>query len=139
MAERAGPMHTTTPPRLASLRLFVRDCVAARDFYRDQIGLPLTADGSSQGWCTFDIGGVQLVVEAVGPDAPEDEQVLVGRFTGASFGAADIHAAYAELKQRGVFFAGPPEQQAWGGWLATFEDPAGNGLQLVQFPSREGT
>lgn len=130
-------MHPPAAPRLASLRLFVRDCAAARDFYRDQLGLPLTADGSRQGWCTFDIGGATLVVEAVGPDAPEDEQVLVGRFTGASFGVADIHAAHAELQQRGVFFAGPPEQQAWGGWLATFEDPAGNQLQLVQFPRQE--
>lgn len=33
---------------------------------------------------------------------------------------------------KGVAFSGAPEPQAWGGTLATFMDPAGNRLQLVQ-------
>jgi catechol 2,3-dioxygenase-like lactoylglutathione lyase family enzyme len=37
----------------------------------------------------------------------------------------------------GVAFTGLPEQQSWGGILATLRDPAGNELQLVQRPSRQ--
>ncbi len=32
-------------------------------------------------------------------------------------------------------FSGAPEKQDWGGWLATFKNPAGNELQLVQLPA----
>ena len=39
------------------------------------------------------------------------------------------------LKADGVSFVGPPEQQDWGGWLATMRDPSGNELQLVQYPA----
>jgi predicted enzyme related to lactoylglutathione lyase len=56
----------------------------------------------------------------------------VGRFTGLSFSVPDIQSKYAELLSKGVTFSGAPEAQAWGGTLATFTDPAGNALQLVQ-------
>ena len=82
--------------------------------------------------CVFDSGAAQLVVEAVSDDAPADERVLVGRFTGLSFSVDDIAAAYERLKSRQVRFTGEPEAQAWGGILATFVDTAGNELQLVQ-------
>jgi uncharacterized glyoxalase superfamily protein PhnB len=39
-----------------------------------------------------------------------------------------------ELSALGVAFTGLPEQQDWGGILATLRDPAGNELQLVQQP-----
>lgn len=44
----------------------------------------------------------------------------------------DIQVKYAEMLARGVAFTGQPERQSWGGILATFKDPADNGLQLVQ-------
>lgn len=126
----------TTPPslQLSALRIFVHDGAAARHFYRDQLGLALVAEDPAQGWCVFTSRGLQLVVEAVAPDAPEDEQALAGRFTGLSFEVADIQSATVALQARGVFFSALPEPQPWGGWLATFEDPAGNALQLVQHP-----
>ena len=83
----------------------------------------------------FDCGGVRLVVEAVPADAPADEQALVGRFTGLSLAVGDIDAEHRRLAALGVRFTGAPERQFWGGWLATFCDPAGNELQLVQDPA----
>lgn len=56
----------------------------------------------------------------------------MGRFTGLSFHVADIAASHAALLAMGVVFSGAPERQPWGGQLATFSDPDGNGLQLVQ-------
>lgn len=120
---------------LSAARVFVRDVVEAKRFYTEVMELSLTADGSEQGYCVFNTGGIQLIVEAVAPDAAADDQALVGRFTGLSFATDDIHRKHKELLSRGVRFSGGPELQFWGGWLATFQDPAGNGVQLVQLPT----
>lgn len=97
-----------------------------------QVGLPLKADGTEHGYCVFKSGGAELVVESVAADAPEDERILVGRFTGLSFTVVDAVAKHRELCAKGVTFTGQPEQQFWGGVVATFQDPSGNGLQIVQ-------
>lgn len=120
---------------LSAARVFVRDIVAARQFYAGKLGLALKADGSPHGYCVFAGGETDIVVEAVGPDAPEEEQVLVGRFTGLSFSVADAAAAFDRLSAAGVAFSGLPERQPWGGMLATFSDPSGNELQIVEQPA----
>ncbi|MDO9355028.1 MAG: VOC family protein [Solirubrobacteraceae bacterium] len=119
---------------LTTARIFVRDLEQARRFYADTLGLKLVAAGMEHGYCVFDAGGLQLVVESVPDDAPEDEQVLVGRFTGLSFSVADVAQAHRSLLAAGVAFTGEPERQAWGGTLATLRDPAGNQLQIVLPP-----
>jgi predicted enzyme related to lactoylglutathione lyase len=53
-----------------------------------------------------------------------------------NFDVADIQTAYQTLKDHGVEFIRPPEQEHWGGWVATLLDPDGNMLQLLQQPSR---
>lgn len=120
--------------QLHTARIFVRDLADASRFYEEVLGLPLTADGREQGFCVFDAGPMSLVVESVEEDAPAEDRMLVGRFTGLSFDVADIQSKYRELSSLGVAFSGLPEQQRWGGILATLRDPAGNELQLVQQP-----
>ncbi len=119
---------------LSAARVFVRDIVAARRFYVEILGLPIKADGTQYGYCVFRSGGTDLVIEAVADDAPEEDRALVGRFTGLSFKVQDASAKHKELQALGVPFTGPPEKQFWGGVLATFQDPSGNGLQLVELP-----
>ncbi len=46
----------------------------------------------------------------------------------------DIHEEHRRLTDAGVEFLRPPEQESWGGWVATFQDPDGNILQMLQFP-----
>jgi uncharacterized glyoxalase superfamily protein PhnB len=99
------------------------------------LGLLLKVDGERFGYCVSGGGAMELVVESVADDAPDEERLLVGRFTGLSFTVQDIRARYAELLSRGVVFSGEPERQAWGGTLATFADPAGNELRLVEPPA----
>jgi predicted enzyme related to lactoylglutathione lyase len=118
--------------KLSTARIFVRDLDAARSFYRDKLGLALRAYSAEAGYCVFESGAAQLVVEAVPNEAPADEQVLVGRFTGLSFAVENVAAVYQRLTSLDVPFTGAPETQAWGGILATSQDPAGNELQLVQ-------
>jgi predicted enzyme related to lactoylglutathione lyase len=120
--------------RFSAIRVFVRDLAPAKSFYADVLGLRLTHENAEHGYLTFDIDGIDLVVETVGTDAPPDEKALVGRFTGVSFAVKDIGIEYARMAAMGVAFPGLPEKQAWGGWLATFRDPSGNELQLAQYP-----
>ena len=120
---------------LSTARVFVRDIATARQFYCEKLQLTLKADGTRYGYCVFRAGSAELVVEAVPHDAPEDEQVLVGRFTGLSFTVQDVERKHRELAARGVHFTGLPEKQLWGGILATLQDPAGNELQIVQQPA----
>lgn len=120
--------------RLAAVRVFVRDLVSAQVFYQQTLGFKLKHGDAGAGYCVFDAGSADLVLESVASEAPQEEQALVGRFTGLSFVAADIRARHAALSAAGVSFSGAPEQQPWGGWLATLVDPAGNQLQLVQYP-----
>jgi catechol 2,3-dioxygenase-like lactoylglutathione lyase family enzyme len=118
-----------------ALRLFVYDLAAADRFYGGPLGLVRVAGTPASGFCVYAAGALQLVVETVPPEAPEEEHALVGRFTGLSLAVDDIEGEHRRLSAAGVFFSGAPERQAWGGVLATFVDPAENQLQLVQLPS----
>ena len=121
--------------KLSAARIFVRDIVEARKFYVDRLGLAIEAHDDQIGFCVFDTGSTKLIVEALAADDLEGDD-LVGRFTGLSFPVDDIASEYGRLTASGVEFNDAPEQQPWGGWLATFLDPAGNRLQLVQEPTR---
>lgn len=120
---------------LNTARVFVRDIDAAKQFYSSKLGLPLKADGSQHGYCVFKAGHTELVVEVVADDAPEEDKILVGRFTGLSFTVQDIGEKHRYLVALGVPFTGAPEKQFWGGILATLQDPSGNELQIVQQPA----
>lgn len=119
---------------LNTARVFVRDIVEAERFYGTKLGLAIKAGNKERGYCVFSAGSTELVVEVVDSDAPQEDQALVGRFTGLSFTVPDVHAKHSELTAAGVEFTGKPERQFWGGTLATLRDPAGNELQIVQQP-----
>lgn len=119
---------------LNTARVFVRDLAAARRFYAEGLGLALRAHDVARGYCVFDAGNVELVVEAVPADAPAEDQALVGRFTGLSFRVPSVHVAHQDMVRRGIAFSAAPERQFWGGTLATFRDPEGNEFQIVQRP-----
>jgi catechol 2,3-dioxygenase-like lactoylglutathione lyase family enzyme len=51
-----------------------------------------------------------------------------------NLGVDDIHAQCDLLRERGVVLKREPEREHWGGWVATFPDPDGNTLQLLQQP-----
>jgi predicted enzyme related to lactoylglutathione lyase len=120
---------------LNTARVFVRDIAAAKLFYSSKLGLPMKADGSQHGYCVFKAGNTELVVEAVADDAPDEERIVVGRFTGLSFTVQDAGETHRRLVALGVPFTGAPEKQFWGGILATLQDPSGNELQIVQQPA----
>ena len=99
-------------------------------FYRDTLGL--TPRSSKSDFINFDWNGVRLSVgvhERVHGAARDPLRVMI------HLTVSDIQAVHARLAQAGVVFTREPEREEWGGWVATFTDPDGNTLQLMQLPT----
>jgi catechol 2,3-dioxygenase-like lactoylglutathione lyase family enzyme len=98
-------------------------------FYRDRLGLaPRT---SKPDFINFAWGGVRLSVsvhDRVSGISRDPFRIMV------NLAVDDIRAVHARLAQAGVVFTRPPEAEEWGGQVASFLDPDGNLLQLLQLP-----
>lgn len=98
-------------------------------FYRDRLGLKVHS--LQPDFVAFRFGDVRLSIglhSQVSGMTCEPYRIMV------NLGVSDIHATYRELTAQGVEFIRPPEREHWGGWVATFPDPDGNLLQLLQQP-----
>jgi predicted enzyme related to lactoylglutathione lyase len=118
---------------LSAVRIFVRELAPAKKFYSEVLGLRLAGGDDEQGYWAFTSNGVSIILETVSAGSDPEDAALVGRMTGLSFSVSDIDAECERMSGQGVTFFGAPEKQFWGGWLATFADPSGNRLQLVQY------
>ncbi|HTE85177.1 MAG TPA: VOC family protein [Dehalococcoidia bacterium] len=102
-------------------------------FYRDVLELPVHSIHPD--FVAFELGGIRISVgahsEVRGP-APDGVRVMI------NLGVEDIFATFEALRKHGVGFIRPPEREEWGGWVATFSDPDGNLLQLLQQPPTPG-
>jgi len=98
-------------------------------FYRDTLGL--TPHSVRPDFVAFKWGDVRLSLGShseVSGQAGDPYRVMI------NLGVDDIHEARRRLSGAGVEFIRPPEKEHWGGWVATFADPDGNMLQLLQQP-----
>ena len=96
-------------------------------FYRDTLGL--SPHSVRPHFVSFKWGSMRLGLGAhreVSGNSRDPYRVMV------NLSVKDIHGEYDELRRRGVDFLRPPEREHWGGWVATFRDPDGNVLQLLQ-------
>jgi len=101
-------------------------------FYRDQLGL--RPHSLRPDFVAFRFGDVRLSIgvhSAVSGPTREPHRIMV------NLAVRDIHESYRQLRAKGVEFIRPPEREHWGGWVATFRDPDGNLLQLLQQPQGE--
>ncbi len=102
---------------------------AMATFYADILALPVRS--RHVGFVNFVWGDFRLTIhahsEVVGRAADPDRVMI-------NFAVTDIAATHERLVRAGVEFRRPPEQEAWGGSIATFADPDGNTLQLMQLP-----
>ena len=96
-------------------------------FYRNVLGL--TPRSEKEQFVNFEWGDFRLSIAVHSGVEGRNRDPL--RFM-LNFGVDDIHAAYERLTAAGVAFTRRPEQEPWGGWVATFADPDGNTLQLLQ-------
>jgi predicted enzyme related to lactoylglutathione lyase len=101
-------------------------------FYRDRLGL--TPRTTKPDFINFDWAGVRLSVSVHdrvrGPSA-DPLRIMV------NLAVSDITGAYRRLSAAGVVFTRAPEREEWGGQVATFLDPDGNILQLIQPPGSQ--
>jgi len=99
-------------------------------FYRDTLGL--APRSVKPDFINFDWSGVRLSVgvhDRVRGASRESLRIMINLTVG------DIRAAHERLTRAGVVFSRAPAQEDWGGWVATFADPDGNILQLMQLPA----
>jgi len=102
---------------------------AMRAFYVETLGLTPRSD--RERFVNFDWGAQRLTVsvhQGVTRATTDPLRLMI------NLNVDDIHAVAARLAANGVEFTRAPEQEPWGGWVATFHDPDGNTLQLLQTP-----
>ena len=117
----AGVLISTSPDRFPRMAAF----------YRDILALPVRSDRA--GFINFAFGDQRLTV-AVHSDV--DDVSLDPKRILINFAIDDIDAAVAHLRANGVQIIRHAERERWGGVVATFQDPDGNLLQFMQFPTQ---
>jgi predicted enzyme related to lactoylglutathione lyase len=116
----AGVLIWTSPDRFPAM---------AR-FYRETLGL--SPRSAKSDFINFDWHGVRLSVsvhDRVGGASRDPLRLMI------NLTVTDIRDVHDRLVRAGVVFTRAPECEEWGGWVATFADPDGNVLQLMQLPS----
>ena len=133
--------------RIASAQVWVHDQDEALSFYTKKLGMEVRADvtlaelGNFR-WLTVGPAGqpeVAITLMAIpGPpvmDSETAEQVrtlMAKGFAGTVFLTTDdVHAAFEELRGRGVEFVEEPEERPYG-IDSGFRDPSGNNFRLTQ-------
>jgi predicted enzyme related to lactoylglutathione lyase len=105
---------------------WVSDMDRAVKFYEEILGLPLARrDGET--WAEFDAGPIRLNLH----QGVEGWPPQPGGAT-AVFRVDDLEAARSELEGRGVEFGHAAEVGEYARY-ATFSDPDGNTLQLIEY------
>ena len=97
------------------------------NFYKDVLRLSLHS--RHEDFIAFELGEVRFNIGLHNGVAGPSKDPF--RFM-PHLGVDDIHAEALRLTEAGVEFIRQPEQESWGGWVATFKDSDGNILQLLQ-------
>jgi predicted enzyme related to lactoylglutathione lyase len=111
----------------AGVNIWTEDLATMVQFYRDTLELPVHSVHTD--FAAFELGGIRVSVglhSGIRGPARDPKRIML------NLGVDDIQAAYRALTSKGVDFVRPPEREHWGGWVATFADPDGNLLQLLQ-------
>ena len=115
---------------VAGIVLWTDDLDNLVRFYQNTLGL--VPHSVRPRFVSFKFGNFRLGIglhQEVAGKSTEPLRIMV------NLGIDDIHVEYHRLITKGVDFIRPPEKEHWGGWIATFQDPDGNTLQLIQIES----
>jgi catechol 2,3-dioxygenase-like lactoylglutathione lyase family enzyme len=106
---------------------WTRDLERAVAFYGGVLGLPVVRRAGNE-WAELDAGGVRLALHGTDEtDLPPSGTVV--------FRVEDLEAARWALQQRGVVFGGHESEVPGWARFATFHDPDGNPVQLIEYLS----
>jgi len=106
--------------------LKVSDLKKAIAFYGEILGLDKKYEYSS--YAGFQCGSVEIGLSPGRKDIKPLEDA-----PSVEFVVEDVDAVYEALKKKGVNFVKEPHDEPWGGRQASFLDPDGNLLEIVQF------
>ena len=114
--------------------IWTGDLPRLREFYCGKLGM--TPHSDRPYFVSFKWGGLRFAIgshDHVSGQARDPYRVMV------NFDVDGIHDLHESLVAAGVEFIRPPEKEHWGGWVASFKDPDGNIVQLLeQPPGRKG-
>jgi len=123
------------PGGIAAITLFVEDLGAAKQFYTEVFGLPVSFEDESSVVFTFGETLVNLLVTAEAPELVAPAPVA-GPDAGVRFqftvGVDDVDAMAAELERRGVELLNGPVDRPWGIRTASFRDPGGHVWEIAR-------
>lgn len=105
---------------------YVSNLEKAAEFYEKTLGLEKKYEYPS--YVGFECGGVEI---GLVPKLKEGERVSL-RSPSVEFLVDNVERFYAELKNKGVKIVKELHEEPWGGRQATFTDPDGNVLEIVQ-------
>ena len=114
---------------IAGVILWTDDVERLAAFYRDTLGL--APHSVRPDFVAFSFGDARLSIgrhSQVSGLSRDPYRIML------NLAVDDIQDVARRLMERGVAFVREPEQEGWGGWVATFRDPDGNILQLLQQP-----
>jgi len=103
----------------------VADQNRALNFYTEKLGFTIITDqpfDEKQRWIELRVPKAETRVVLF---TAEGDEKRVGTFMNMSYSSDDIQETYKALKERGVEFEGPPQEQPWGTY-AIFKDSEGN-------------
>ena len=123
------------PGGIFAITLFVEDLDAAKLFYREVFGLPVTFEDDNSAVFTFGETMINLLrtseayeliepAKVAGPDAGSRMQLTLA--------VDDVDAMCAELISRGVELLNGPMDRPWGIRTASFRDPGGHIWEIAK-------
>ncbi len=111
-----------------TISVAVADWNAARDWYREKLGLEEGFVVEEGGWAEFAVPGGAIL----GLNALNGEPHPGPGGTTLTLGVKNLDEARAALEAAGVQFLGDTEEMPGMVRLATFQDPDGNVMMLAQ-------
>jgi catechol 2,3-dioxygenase-like lactoylglutathione lyase family enzyme len=117
------------PGGIAAITLFVEDLEAAKAFYGQAFGLPVTYEDDNSAVFSFGTTVINLLraTEAPGLIAPvQVASAGAGSRFQFTIEVDDVDAMAAELVSRGVELLNGPMDRPWGIRTASFRDPGGH-------------
>jgi predicted enzyme related to lactoylglutathione lyase len=121
---------------LSGTTIFTEDVEKLAAFYRDVVGLavgPQTGTDPSSGETFYVFGPVNAAPLCVGKHSEVHGKNADPARHISGLGTNDIEADFQRLKAAGVEFIEEPTPAGDGLRIATFKDPDGNYIQLLQF------
>ena len=129
--------------KIATAQIWVHDQDEALAFYTEKLGFEVRSDATMDGFRWLTVGpkdqpdlNILLARPAPPMFSEEDAHTLLRLVAKGAMGAGvietdDIHAAYADLKSKGVDFLQEPVERPYG-IEALFRDDSGNWFSLNQ-------